>query len=651
MSINIIDTLREVGPEERVKIMQDLYLRNKEFFKKNYPTLSLIINKHQCPYGINMTETFLEIYNEKTGEPAHPPGELGTFAEMMGDWTHNAWVELFNFKVVAPEQCPLHHDPAKEMYSFLMSKFPEVVTRFREKKINLKKLPEGKMFSPPTVFLGIFHGLHIAHYLSRTKLAYALLVEPDVNKFEVSCYFLDYEKMMSDFDVSISVGPDVSTAAIKGFFDSSKISRQSWVRVLPGYIHERNPHFIESFKTFQTSLSNIVFSLDNQYKGLCQSYDHFKRGLPILSKVPNLSKKARICIVATGPSLNNDIEWLKKNKSKCVIFALQSSVRILREAGIKPDFQFSLETTLEENILNESKVFYDVPWVAFVKAPELFAERFKELYLCSLANKASHVKYSVNLTNTAPSTLNLAFSFACHCVPKEIILIGTDLAKPSSGGYHAKGSFANIDGEEDKTAYMDMSKTLVEPAFKESGLLETNPFFSETRFQLENLIKNKKSIKFISFSDGAKIEGTQAIRSNNYKIGVYKHKKKDIATIKSLFIPPKEGVNWAKYEKSGHQFLDDYREELLSILKLDKFSWKQFNKVIDGAIIHADKKVRESEDDFRGDTYFRFIIDLLMIWYNTIILIDDEKTAASIYEVGYQKLRDTLSNLKWPVDN
>lgn len=652
MCPNIIDTLRGVEPEMRVEIMEDVYRRNIEFFKKRYPLLNSIINNVKCPYGINMTDTFLEIYDERTGKIVHPQGGLDSFSEMLGDWTHNAWVDLTNFHVVAPSKYPLHHDPLKNFNREMMCAFPEYPIRFGQKKINLKEVGENKRFSPPTVFLGIFHGLHIAYYMSRTEMTNVLFLEPDVTKFEVSCYFLDYEKINSQVDFSMFVGDDLTSEPISYFFGIRNVSRQAWIRILPGYVHEKNPHYIEILRSNQRSVSNIFFPIDYEIAGLKHSSNNLQRKLPLLTKKPKLSKKSRICIVATGPSLENDLKWLKKNQDKLVIFAIQSSVRILKTAGIRPDFQFSLETIIDEEDLELLEMDEDIPIVLFHKAPDVLVDKFKTVLLCGVADHGSHVKFSVNLKDVSPSTLNLALAFACHCSPKEIIIVGADLSKPISGDFHAKGSFIydRTDGQD--SGYEEMSKILVESSLNKGVLLESNPFFRQTLVSLERKIREQKNkIAFVNLSDGAKIKETRAVRSSNYSLkGKYDQKSSDVNAILESFITADENVNWRSYEKSGELFLEELKESIIENISLEKFTWKSFILLIDKIFIVAEEKARVSKDDLRADVFGRYICDMLNMWYIAVILFDDVEKAEAIYRFGAKKIVEKIDELEWPVN-
>ena len=50
-----------------------------------------------------------------------------------------------------------------------------------------------------------------------------------------------------------------------------------------------------------------------------------------------------VAICASGPSLSESIDWLKENQNKVVLIACGSSLPVLIDNGITPDFQLVIE--------------------------------------------------------------------------------------------------------------------------------------------------------------------------------------------------------------------------------------------------------------------------------------------------------------------
>jgi len=657
MPLTMIDKLRNLSPEDRPLLMQETYDRNMDFFKRKHQGLLSLVTHYKSPYAVNITANFLDIIDEQTGKLAHPEVGLDLFAEMMGEWTHDAWVDLFNFRVVVPEQYPIHNRPIKQFYREMMCQFPEYPIRFAQRKINLKELPDGKRFSPPVIFLGVFHGLHIDYFLSRTELAYLLFVEPDPGKFEVSCYFLDYEAIRERFGTFLmSVGPDIHTVPIRSFFSNYHVSRHMWVRVLPGYQHERTPYLIESFKMHQTSLASVIFPIDYEILGLRQGADNLKQHLPLLTKKIKLSRKSKIVIVATGPSLNYNLDWLLVNADKVIIFAVHSAVKPLRSVGIKPDFQFSMETFQTEEGVENLCLYKDIPLVAYVKTPTTFMAAVDTVLLCGTADKASSVNIAMPLSYLAPSTTNLVFSFACFCRPAHIYLVGCDFGFFSLNESHAKNSIykedqgkTEIEGVE--TQLRDMSQIIVEANFSNSESVQSTPFLSHARIAIEECYDAFNTrIRLFNLSDGAKIRGARPKRAESLRLQPYRVKEKDVRLIRQAFEPAREGKNWYRYKKSGNALVLKLKKQLIAQLEVEEFHWCEFNRIVDFGLQTVVNSIKEDENDRRLDIFVRYLLDLLSMWYSTLIFFDDKEKAGEVYRVGLEKLKVLINDLQWPVD-
>lgn len=93
--MNKIEELRTCSPGSRVKVIEQLYQKNIDFFSRYRPDIIELIDKITCPYEISITETFLDLVDSKTRSIAHPPS-LDDFAEALGQRNHGAWVDNVN---------------------------------------------------------------------------------------------------------------------------------------------------------------------------------------------------------------------------------------------------------------------------------------------------------------------------------------------------------------------------------------------------------------------------------------------------------------------------------------------------------------------------------------------------------------------------
>ncbi len=653
----MIDRLRALSPEERPVLLRETYESNIAFFRQHYPHLLALIQQQKCPYQLNVTSEFLSITHEKTGELAHPKAGLDLFAAMMGDWVHDTWIDLCNFKVPAMDLYPLHGEPLRNLYRELLMEFPETLIRFSNKEVNLKELPDGRRFSPPVIFLGIFHGLHIDYYLSRTEVSHILLVEPDTQRFEVSCYFLDYRQITNGSDVVFSLGPDPQSEAIRLFFSNYHISRSLWARVLPAYEHEAAPHMIESFRMHQVTMSNVVFPLDRDYDALRQADVNLRQKRLLLTSRPRLSPGSRIAVVASGPSLDQDIDWLRENQDRLIILAVFSAVKPLLRQGIRPDFQVTMETVLhEEGLRNPLGLDPDIPVIAGCNAPASIVRYFKKLFLCGIGDKVAPVRFSLPLHRVLPSSTSMAFSFASLCAPAEIFLAGCDFGYLSTGHTHAGNTIYDRNpSEKDDVVvsdYLDkMQQIVVEANFKSSErqFVTSTPFLSHVRIVVEQSIARMPRTKIYNLSDGARVRGAKPKRSGTIKLKKYAGKADDVHRICESFRPAEKGLNWKPYKKKSSDLVQDFKKDVLRGLSLDEFSWKEFNLSVDRAVFDALAAHRENDLDRRPEVFVLFILHLLTAWYKVALFSDHVEQTEEIHKAGLEKLETIFKQLSWPV--
>ena len=650
----MIERLKNLSPEERPALMNERYEKNRRFFRRHMPSIDQFLEKSKCNYRIDITEKFLNIVHGPTGQLGHPEAGLDIFAMMMGDWVHEAWVDLFNFNITAPGSSKIHSTPLRSMSDFIARNFPTYIQNHASKQINLKVIEDGRRFSPPVIFLGIFHGLHIDYFFHRTDISRALFIEPDAGRFEVSCYFLDYEVLMEKLGgaLHIILGDNETSWIMQLFFRGSIITPLIWTRVLPGYEIPQAPVIIEHLKLFQTIRSDIVFPLDNEIRGLINGVFQIKKNRLLLSEDIATSSQCRIAVVATGPSLTNDLRWLKKNQQKLIIFAVHSSVKILRNNGIIPDFQFSLDIDSDDpQLLASLELCRDKPLVQYYKATDAYFDLVDTVLMVAEGRNANPVIFKKYLIGTHPSSTCLAFSLAEYCAPKEIYLIGCDFGYRSVEKDHAAGSHhdelqARLNR---KTHYGNTIQALVSPNFPGAGLIQTTAFLSNAKGSLEGLIAiNKNKCKVYNFSDGVKVQQTIPKRSSHVVLKKYPNKQKDIARIMAAFKKAERNENWFPCSETGSEALQEMKKTVIDKLTLKKFTWLDAVKAIDRSL-DEQRAIFEKKNDFRIDCYMRVLADLLSGIYCCLLFHDSEREAAKVYELSIEELSRILENdFYWP---
>lgn len=663
MPRSIIDELLELPSNERALLLQKTYKKNRSFFKKNSPNLHTLLEKKTCPYHIDLTSRFLNIIHTPTNTLAHPSAGLDHFARLMGDWVHDSWVDLFNIEVTIPmvDDNPMHTKTVSSFASFLNRKFPNFNERYSSGNINLKRIQNNKRFSPPVIYLGIFHGLHIAEHLSKTDISSILLFEPDENRFEVSCYFLDYEELKNRFGENfyLAIGPDSRPLALQHFFGvETKVTSIIWTRVLPGYVSEKFPTYIEDFKLLQKARNNIIYSLDNEIHGLKNGLDQLKKNRFLLSHDIKTSPQCNIAIIAAGPSLNDDLKWLKENQDNLIIFAVHSSVRVLTLNGIIPDFQFNLDYhTAPLKELLKLGLLRNKPLISYYKSTDEYFDLVEAnmAYMVSDKNVANTANFKKSLKFTHPSTTSLSFSFAIFCEPQEIFMVGCDFGYKSVTQDHAKGSvyddLKNKTSSDKTNLYGSQQQAMVSPNFIDSGNIQTNPFLSATRQSIElSIAKANRTLKVYNLSDGVKVKGSRPMHSQTVKLPNYRKKQKDINKIKRAFEKAKINNNWFPHSISGKKVLSLITTRILTELDSDQFTWLAFSNSIDSLLLHLLRECKNAPNS-PVEIYLRVITDLLSYLYCLMLFCETENEANEVLDASLIKFREIfVTDLTWPED-
>jgi hypothetical protein len=147
-------------------------------------------------------------------------------------------------------------------------------------------------------------------------------------------------------------------------------------------------------------------------------------------------------ILAGGPSLTNILPWVKKNRSKLVIFSVSRLSKLLASLEIEPDFIVSVDPQ-EENIDVSKEMFQ------FTKAVFLHSYHIDP----SLANQWPGIKLYFghrfpwktksnpsNIDATGTTVSNSALNAAYHFGFQRILLAGLDLCFSKEGITHAEGN-------------------------------------------------------------------------------------------------------------------------------------------------------------------------------------------------------------------
>ena len=237
-----------------------------------------------------------------------------------------------------------------------------------------------------------------------------------------------------------------------------------------------------------------------------------------LNILENKFKDKAALIVSAGPSLDKNIEIIKNNREKFIIFCANVAYKKLALNDITPDFIVYIDagdylytiknldhskTNIINHISSFRKVFEELnpnKFFTFYCKNDIFSRWVSKFTNFSIENYEA--KGSV-------SHLALLSAYNMGCNP--IILTGQDLAY-TNGKYYSSGSFWADDNEDKELLQNKIESIKKAGVFEVKGqngeTLSTSPDYAGFIKYFEEFAREKQAVKLINCStDGAQING------------------------------------------------------------------------------------------------------------------------------------------------
>lgn len=228
-------------------------------------------------------------------------------------------------------------------------------------------------------------------------------------------------------------------------------------------------------------------------------------------------------VVSGGPSLDSDLENVKKVQNKAIIISISASLKPLLREGIIPDFVLFVDPTDRQYELYMKKV--DVPektlvvltpavnWQFFsdphYKIVSLYSKQYLRVFelFDPIIMKKGEVFGGGSVAHTA-------LGFALKITSGPVILVGQDLAYPTRGKTHATGS-----GKEEEVFISEGDPNYIWVKGNYQDLVPTDHLFLEFR-NVFSVIANlhKDRILINATSGGAFIEGFELARLDSSRV-------------------------------------------------------------------------------------------------------------------------------------
>lgn len=352
-----------------------------------------------------------------------------------------------------------------------------------------------------------------------------IVYEPSVAIFQKTLETFDYTELLKKKNVYLIVE---SENMLQDYLESG-ISfnniRMLRLGILPNYdsIYPKEcKHMLETMIYFMNKTKiyrNTVYdfreefaahALSNMYDYLWQTDTHYLKerlAEEDLSDVPAI-------IVAAGPSLNKNVQELKRAKGKALILVVDAALRAVVNAGITPDLGMTVDARVADRFF-EGIDISTFPFVFEAISREEIVKRhtgkhFYDEFPCNMFAKAviERKGYVLDDILTGGSISTSAFSLVKALGFKKIVFIGQDLAFTGGQSYN---SGLKMDKKENEQHQKE--RVIVQVKGNDGTMLDTDYQMDMYRKWIENeILKLPEDITVINATEGgAKIEGAKVM--------------------------------------------------------------------------------------------------------------------------------------------
>lgn len=452
----------------------------------------------------------------------------------------------------------------------------------------------------PILMMGVGNYSYLEELVKKAENRAAIIVyEPSVQIFLKFLEMVDIapwmEKQLIIFWVNGLNGMD--TEHMRGILQSIlKYEMLVYLKyfILPNYETLFPEEAVEFIKICRDIALREVSDRNTRYKfsglmvkNLFSNVKYFCDGYKTTQLIDVIPRDIPGIVVAAGPSLNKNIQELKRAKGKAFIIAVDTAIKPLLKNGIVPDM-FAIVDAMKPLDLVKVEEAREIPLVTTLNAsPEILdyhkgmkffyneGYQFAESIFWRTGQKIGDV-------SNGGSVATSAFSLLYKIGISTIILVGQDLAYTNNKS-HADGTFQEKMEEQNTRCFM-----MVEGNYEEK--VPTRPdfklFLDWYNAYIEGCKRYRENFKVINATEGgAKIQNTE-IMPLREAIDLECTKSVDIqACLKQL--PPmlsKENRTWAvEYlqgmSKQFQQLVGDAKKAKTLYQKLDKICGrKKINK-------------------------------------------------------------------------
>ncbi len=427
------------------------------------------------------------------------------------------------------------YDPYGQLTFKYLNEAISVVTQAKKQE-EIIKLSDSDYIQNLIMF-GCGLGYQLEELYDRIDVLNLVLIEPSKDIFYASLFAFDWNSFLNNLSSkNLTVKIIVESDANMVLEEMQKFYYERGVFVSSEASFFRTYGAVDNFdmdiltKGYPQTIVGTLGFFDDFLFGISHCCDSILKGKGFVvdTKLKDEFTQLPVFVIGSGPSLDNDIPFIRKFQDKAIVIACGTAIDALYHAGIKPDFYSCTERGPEVaqalEIIPDKHFFDDIILITGSATHPLVTQYFKHTaifgkkderfvsYLKANLKDFSNVQ-EIELMN--PLVGNVGLSSALHLGFKKFYLFGIDCGKRlSAEKIHSKyASLYNNYGPNDQGPQFS-SAIRAEANF--GGDCGTNELFLTSAQMIHSVLYKFKDnhVECYNCSDGLFIKGTKPCRSD-----------------------------------------------------------------------------------------------------------------------------------------
>lgn len=318
-----------------------------------------------------------------------------------------------------------------------MKEYQKVIKNTNFKQNRLKSINK-------LVFGGVLLGRHIPRIAKKVNAKFYFVFEKNLEIFRLSLFTVDY-KVLSKNGLIFSVMDNkkrekekieqfLKTEEANNYLikiSTTNINIEEFIDNLLSYMVRVKPTVYDYNRILYVYFNRTTYYIKNQYRFI--NFDSIAKNTKLFNNTP-------VLFIAGGPSLNDNLEWLKNNHKFFYIVTIGSVFNQL----IKSNIHIDLIVTFDEDELLSTLQFNDADVNRISDKTVIFASSKTHKSVLNKFNKDNLFLYETyhginqQKSISGPSVGDIAINILMRINVKELYLLGLDLAiNQETGATHS----------------------------------------------------------------------------------------------------------------------------------------------------------------------------------------------------------------------